>query len=100
MTSYFDDFTVMTNSELARGTKLAVETLFDVIGVCLSKSETKNQEFSKVFGVLGVSFDLHLSPKGFFSIGNTDSRMEDLNFRIEAILKATSSLKRLRTPRV
>ena len=42
ITSYFDDLTVLTHSNLARGTRLAVETVFDVIGVCLTKTEKES----------------------------------------------------------
>lgn len=58
MTSYFDDFTVITQTCLSKGTKLAVETLFGVLGLNLSTSEKKNLDFAKVFNVPGVAFDL------------------------------------------
>ena len=58
MTSYFDDFTVVTKLGLAKGTELAVRTLFEVLGLNLSASDKKNVDFSKVFSALGVAFDL------------------------------------------
>ena len=47
MISYFDDFSILTQRELAKGTKLAVETLFEVLGILLSKAEKKNVDFAK-----------------------------------------------------
>ena len=86
MTSYFDDFSILTQRSLARGTKLAVETLFEVLGILLSKADKKNLDFAKTFDVLGVSFDLHVQPKGYFEISNTSSRVADLSARIDQVL--------------
>ena len=86
MTSYFDDFSILTQRALARGTKLAVETLFEVLGILLSKADKKNLDFAKTFDVLGVSFDLHVQPKDYFEISNTSSRVTDLSTRITHVL--------------
>ena len=86
MTSYFDDFTVITQSSLGKGTMIAVETLFSVLGLNLSTSERKNLDFSRVFNVLGVAFDVQALPGEFFSIKNAQSRVDDLTGRIKEIL--------------
>ena len=88
MSSYFDDFTVVTRSELSKSANLAVTTLFDVLGLNLSTSERKNIDFAKVFNALGVSFDLHKEVGDFFRIRNTDQRICELLGRIDEVLAA------------
>ena len=85
MSSYFDDFTVVTRSELSKSANLAVTTLFDVLGLNLSTSERKNIDFAKVFNALGVSFDLHKEVGDFFRIRNTDQRICELLGRIDEV---------------
>ena len=86
MSSYFDDFTVVTRSDFSKSASLAMTTLFDVLGLNLSASEKKNVDFAKVFSALGVSFDLHKEVGGFFCIKNTDQRICELTGRIDDIL--------------
>ena len=88
MSSYFDDFTVVTRSSFSKSANLAVTTLFDVLGLNLSTSERKNVDFAKVFNALGVSFDLHKQVGDFFQIRNTDQRICELIGRIDEILAA------------
>ena len=88
LTSYFDDFTVITCSSLVKGTKLAVQSLFEVLGLGLSTSEKKNVDFAEVFTALGVAFDLHVGPDDSFSIKNTDARIKELLGRIDVVLKS------------
>jgi hypothetical protein len=88
MSSYFDDFTDVTRSELSKSANLAVTTLFDVLGLNLSTSERKNVDFAKVFNALGVSFDLQKEVGDFFRIRNTDQRICELMGRIDEILVA------------
>lgn len=86
MTSYFDDFTVVTRPTLEKGATIAVETLFRLIGLAFSESPKKNRPFAQVFEVLGVSFDLMKCPEGCFVIRNT--RVHDLSQQIDSILAA------------
>ena len=88
MTSYFDDFTVVTKSGLSKGTELAVRTLFEVLGLNLSTSDKKNVDFSKVFSALGVAFDLHKGVGNSFSIRNTEKRVKELVERIDAVISS------------
>lgn len=86
-TSYFDDYIVVCRPEDATSTDLAVRHLFGALGWQLSEDE-KDCPFSDVFSALGVSFDLRGCPKGYFEIGNTQSRKDELSARVDAILKA------------
>ena len=88
VTSYFDDFSVVTRKSLAKGTDLAIRTIFEVLGLNLSTAEKKNRDFARVFSALGVAFDLHKMPGDSFEIKNTDQRVEDLVKRIEAVLSS------------
>ena len=88
VTSYFDDFSVVTRKSLAKGTDLAIKTIFEVLGLNLSTAEKKNRDFARVFSALGVAFDLHKMPGDSFEIKNTDQRVEDLVKRIEAVLSS------------
>ena len=85
VTSYFDDFSVVTRKSLAKGTDLAIRTIFEVLGLNLSTAEKKNRDFARVFSALGVAFDLHKMPGDSFEIKNTDQRVEDLVKRIESV---------------
>ena len=53
VTSYFDDFSVVTRKSLAKGTDLAIRTIFEVLGLNLSTAEKKNRDFARVFSGSG-----------------------------------------------
>ena len=77
---------MVTKAELSKGTGLAVQTLFEVLGLHLSTSDKKNLDFSKVFSALGVAFDLHKQVDNSFSIRNTEQRVKELVERIDAVV--------------
>lgn len=88
LTSYFDDFTVLSRKGMTVSTNLVVTTLFQVLGMRLSSSERKNHPFSETFSALGVGFDLTKTLQQILMIRNTEDRVADLTSRIDKILES------------
>ena len=86
VTSYFDDFTVLTTKRSAAHATLVVETFFRMLGWTLSPEEKKNPPFAEVFDTLGVRFDLTQQSSGTISIGNTPGRVQELQDALQAVL--------------
>ena len=63
-----------------------VRFLFKTLGWDLSEEPDKDKPFANVFQALGVEFDLRSVPSGYFLVGNTTARKEELRERIVSIL--------------
>eukprot|EP00435_Cladocopium_sp_Y103_P042438 s2135_g11.t1 len=86
--SFYDDFVCICPLRAAKQVDRMVRLLFQVLGWQLSTDESKDQDFGKVFQALGVEFNLTNLRKGFFTVGNTESRKLEIGAKIDAILKA------------
>ena len=82
---YFDDYIVICRPRDAASTDMTVKHMFGALGWQLSEDD-KDAPFSKVFSALGVTFDLTHCQEGYFEIGNTTSRKEELSNRLDSIL--------------
>ena len=87
MTSYFDDFTVLTWQTTAHHTTLVVEAFFQQMGWTVSPEPKKNSPFSEVFDTLGVRFDLSRQEEGIITVGNTPTRIAELTQALKDVLQ-------------
>jgi len=87
-TSFFDDFIVICEEDQADVTDKCVMLLFQLLGWNVSTEPEKNHPFSKTFQALGVVVDLSPLGDGYFCIGNTQSRKDELTERIDLVMAA------------
>ena len=85
-TCFYDDYTMISRSDCANNAAWSAECLFDLLGVLYAKEGKKAAQFDKVFGSLGVVFDLSLITKGTFSLNHTEMRRTELAEVIAGIL--------------
>ena len=88
--AFYDDYVCVCKEGTERQTDRMVRFLFKTLGWDLSEEPEKDKEFAPVFQALGVEFDLRSVPSGFFLVGNTSSRKEELKERMTDILKANT----------
>ena len=82
---YFDDFPTLERSEGCRVLTLAFSVTLDLLGWEHAKEGDRALDFSEVFDLLGVTFNLNNVPLGNFVISNKDSRVEKLCKMLEDI---------------
>ena len=87
ITSYFDDFTVLTWKTAAQHTTLVVEAFFQQMGWTVSPEEKKNSPFSEIFDTLVVRFDLSRQDEGIITVGNTPNRIAELTHALREVLQ-------------
>ena len=87
-TSFYDDFICVCRPEDAKSTDMFIRFLFESLGWELSTGPEKDVPFSSTFAALGVQVDLSGTPEGYFELGNTESRKEELKGRIDGILRS------------
>ena len=85
MTSFFDDFTVLTSAANAAHVEVVVSSMFKKLGWRVATEEKKNRPFSEVFDVLGVRVDLSQQSVGVVQVSNTPQRVAELKDTVAAI---------------
>eukprot|EP00435_Cladocopium_sp_Y103_P051887 s469_g16.t1 len=98
--AFYDDYTLLSRSELESSSSWACEMLFDLLGLHYAKEGHKCVPFSEKFKTLGLEVDTSNFRNGSVLVGHTDSRKEELADHINSILKcgklATKEAERLR----
>ena len=89
-TAFYDDFICLSRPEDAKSADMFVRFLFKSLGWELFGGPEKDVPFNEVFSALGVQIDLTGTKDGYFELGNTESRKQELEARISAILDAGS----------
>ena len=85
--AFYDDYSVVTRSELASSCSWAVESLFQLLGLKYATEGKKNQPFAPSFKMLGLQLDLEMfGSKGEVRVGRTQSRRDELVSTIAEIL--------------
>ena len=74
VTWYFDDFVIISKSDIASSTGDCFSMVMRILGFSLSASEKKNKPFNEIFDALGVTFALNKSVEGVIEVKNTDER--------------------------
>ena len=88
MTSFFDEFTVISTKASAAHVVSVVQGMFRRLGWQVATEEKKNHPFSEIFDVLSVRVDLSKQTEGLVFVGNTPSRRDELKASVNEILKA------------
>jgi hypothetical protein len=82
----------MTSQQLRRNDWPDTEALFRLLGIDFAAEGDKAPPFAPVFKSLGLQFDLKDVDKGFFSLGHTTSRRQELLEQIGAMLSDGNAL--------
>ena len=85
-TVFYDDYSVLSRSELLGNTSWSVETLFSLLGLTYAKDGKKFMLFDEKFRMLGLEVNLSQCRSGKITIGHTDDRQAELVTRINDIL--------------
>ena len=86
--SFYDDFVCVCREGTEEQTDRMVRLVFKSLGWALSLGDDKDKPFANKFQALGVEFDLSNVGEGFFSVGNTLARRDELSEKIANILEA------------
>ena len=84
--SFYDGFVCVCKEGTEEQTDRMVRLIFKSLGWSLSSGDDKDKPFANRFQALGVEFDLSTLHSGFFTVGNTASRRDELSGKIEDIL--------------
>ena len=99
-TSFFDDFLVYSDRELAPHTEKTVEMLFDLLGWKIAKEGSKAMPFASSLDCLGVNINLKEFPSSVVKISNTEERKKEILNQISAHVQSkhmtSSEAQRLR----
>ena len=87
-TAFYDDFICLSRPEDAKSTDMFVRFLFQSLGWELSTGPDKDVPFCEVFSALGVLIDLTGTKDGYFELGNTDGRKQELEQRVVDIVSS------------
>ena len=75
---YFDDFSTLERAPGCRVLSLAFSAVLDMLGWGHAKEGDKALNFAGAFDLLGVNFNLALTPKGILQVTNKTTRIEKL----------------------
>ena len=86
--AYFDDYSAVSQTQLADNTRWVIECLFDLLGINFAREGRKAMPFSPSFSMLGLSIDLSAASDRVMLVGHTDSRRRELTEYVQGILDA------------
>ena len=99
-TSFYDDYTMISREDCSSNAAWSAECLFELLGILYAKEGKKATTFDRVFGSLGVIFDLSGVASGTISLVHTEGRRNELVATIEEMLGTKTftakSVERLR----
>ena len=77
-TNFFDDFTVVGRVGEESNVTFYIESLFRLLGIWFASEGDKAPPFDPCFKTLGLQMDVSKLRRGTFSIGHTESRLDEL----------------------
>ena len=86
--AFYDDFSVVTRTELQKSTSWSCESLFTLLGMQYANSGSKCVPFSERFKMLGLVMDLSRSDHKQIFLGHTKERSEELTGQIKSYLSS------------
>ena len=86
-TAFFDDYSVVSKSQLKKNVAFAVQSLFGLLGLTYAKEGKKAPEFSPVFNMLGLVVDLSQFEQQRVLIGHTNKRVSELKESLEQVVQ-------------
>eukprot|EP00438_Fugacium_kawagutii_P025712 Skav210468 [mRNA] locus=scaffold737:33999:35231:+ [translate_table: standard] len=85
-TVFFDDFVVMTSSELSSNTTSTVSLFFKLLGWVIAEDGSKASDFAKDMTALGTCVNFSKSSEGCIAFSNTEKRVHELVTAITSFL--------------
>ena len=85
--AFFDDYTVICDSEEDRNVTFYVESLFRLLGIAFASEGDKAPPFQEKFKSLGLEFDLEMLSQGTFLLQHTSSRRQELVATVTSMLE-------------
>lgn len=85
--SFFNDYIVLSQPELARSSELTASSLFKLLGWIFAEEGRKCLPFGQECEALGVVFNLSKSGEGVCLVYNTESRVQEISAEIHRILE-------------
>ena len=86
VSSYYDDYIVLSDEALERSTGEAMDLLFTLLGWEFDREGAKADIFSESVAALGIHFRLERTSEGAVLVDNTDKRKSDLDCLISKVL--------------
>ena len=86
--AFYDDFSVVTRTELQRSTSWACESLFTLHGMQYANSGSKCVPFAEQFKMLGLVMDLSQSEQKQIFLGHTNERASELVEQLKQVVLA------------
>ena len=83
---YYDDYPQLDLAKSGDSGQRTAERFLDLVGWQYSCKTSKRRSASRVFDVLGVTFDFSHSEQGLFHVKNKESRVEQIVQQIDDIL--------------
>ena len=98
--AFYDVYTLLSRSELARSSSWACESLFNLLGMQYATEGHKCMPFATEFKTLGLEVDIGQFAAGIVKVGHTQSRRTELHEYMSEVLKedqlSTKDAERLR----
>ena len=88
--AFYDDFTLLSRSELVNNSGWACESLLTLLGLQYAKEGQKCLPFDCKFKTLGLEVDASNFVDGAALVGHTESRREELAAQLDSILSVGS----------
>ena len=85
--SFFDDYILLSQPELARSSELAAASLFKLLGWIFAEEGRKCLPFGQECEALGVVFNLSKYEQSTCLVYNTESRVQEISTEIYRILE-------------
>ena len=85
--AFYDDYTLLSRSELENSSSWSCESLFDLLGMRYATEGHKCLPFSSKFKTLGLELDTSNFSEGQVAVGHTQSRRDELHEYMGTVLK-------------
>ena len=93
VTNYFDDCAAMSSVVEATSVQSCVHMVFKLVGWQFAETGDKAPSFSELFSALGVCINVSKLHNGLVTVGNTESRRQELIGVLDELLR-TKKLQR------
>eukprot|EP00435_Cladocopium_sp_Y103_P061907 s913_g23.t1 len=88
--AFYDDFTLLSRSELASSSSWSCETLFTLLGLKYATEGHKCIPFDSKFKTLGLEVDTSNFVEGYALVGHTQSRKDEIGSQLDDVLNEGS----------
>ena len=92
-TNYFDDFVTLAEDTEASAVTACVHMFFKLVGWAFAAEGPKAPDFAELFTALGVTINVGCLHTGLVTVGNTESRREELLKVLDELLTSRKLTK-------